>query len=395
MCRAQFEHDDIDEANLVCNLQGVAFNDIQTDQHNLNDSTPIMPSSQLGLPSILSWRLPKWINFSYATVRPHYPRYRHPNPFRSQNAEFYRVNPIHHDSETLGRASSLSESPRENGTDYPLTNVSGPVVKHLPPVPWDDETTVDLPYDNPFYTGKFDNVLWLPRDPFGTLDLDDTVDLKVSLSVDAVAGQLGSWSNLNESVYPEQTSDKHSPGPSKKSSTGSLRPINGTENIELPPVIARRVECKGVAESPLRPWRPSTYRRKSSGATSVSIEAGTLKRPPAVRGESLQEDIRGLGLGRTSSIVAAPLSHSYIAVQGSLPQAHGQVHSLHTNDSTSRMSNVSRGNLTNITARQAIFNEVLAEERAVMVNQTEDEKQTQKAASGKSWLTAWMFNRRE
>ncbi|KAG6868986.1 hypothetical protein C0993_006508 [Termitomyces sp. T159_Od127] len=394
MCRAQFEHDDVDEANLVCNLQGVAFQGIQTDAQNLNDPIPCMPCPKVRNPSVLSWRLPDWIDFSYATVRSQYPRHRQPSPIHPQNLKFCRAKP-HHDFETLRKTPPSTESPREKCTDDPLTEVSGPVVKHAPPVPWDDETTVDLPYDNPFYTRKFDNVLWLPRDPFGTLNLDDTVDLRFSLSVDVAAGQLETWSNLNENVYAEHASDKYSPGLGKKSSTGSLRQINGTENIKLPPGIARRIECKGDVESTLRSWRPSTSRRKSIGATSTSIDAGTVRRPPALRGDSLPEDLRGLERGRTSSIFAAAQSNSYIAVQGSLPQVHGQVLSLHTNDSISRLSNVSCDIPTNITARQAIFNEILAEERAVMVDQNEDENQAQKAASGKSWLTAWMFNRRE
>ncbi|KAG6891665.1 hypothetical protein C0992_012714 [Termitomyces sp. T32_za158] len=312
-CRAQFEHDDVDEANLVCTSQG-ALEDIQTGQHNPNDPSPIMPCSQLRQPSTLSWRLPKWINFLSAAARPHHPRYRPPNSFRPQNSEFSRFKTIHHDSETL-RITPSSEPFREIGTDYPPTDTSSLVVKHPPPVPWDDETTVDLPYDNPFYTRELNNVLWLPRDPFGILDLDDTVDLRVSLSVDVATGQLGSWSNLNESMSnPEPTPDKYSPGLSKKQSTGSSWPINGTENIELPPAIARRVECKGDMESTLRSWRPSTSRRKSIGATSASFEGGILKGPPAIIGDSLPEDIRGLGQGRTSSIFAVAESQPYISV---------------------------------------------------------------------------------
>ncbi|KAG6890832.1 hypothetical protein C0995_003265 [Termitomyces sp. Mi166 len=412
MCRARFEQDDTDEANLVCNFQGVETTDdhdnLQRYQPDLNDSTSIMPPSQPWKLSILTWRIPRWVNFSYATVRPHHARYRQPNPFRPQNPEFSRLKSMSQDDEQVINHTSyapqkplISSSPEERGAYQPLTDVSGLVMKRPPPISWDDETTVDLPYDNPFYTRTCDDALWLPRDPFGTLDLDDTVDLRVSLCVDVVAGQLGTWLGLSEAAFPELTFDEPSADLNKKRSRiGSLRPIDGTENIELPPTIARRVEAKdGDVEWTLQPQRPPTSRRKSSGATSSSIEAGTLRRPPVIRGDFLQRNTGGSGRARSSSILAGPQfpsypqSQSYIAAQGSLP--HGEVLSAYMNESTSRLSNISHGPPNSITTRQAIFNEVLAEERAVMVDQIEDDEQTQKATFGKSWLTAWMFSKRE
>ncbi|KAH0586243.1 hypothetical protein H2248_007495 [Termitomyces sp. 'cryptogamus'] len=408
MCRAQFEKDDINEANLVCNVEGDKTRDTQDhsqeDQHDLDGSTSMTPTSQPQRLSILTWRLPRWINLSYATVRSHRPQYRHLNPFRPQNAEF-SLKSTPQDKRVTPRASqtsmrpSISKSLREQDTYQSFTDVSELAVKHAPPISWDDETTEDLPYDNPFYTRTFDNVLWLPRDPFGTLDLDDTVDLRVSLCVDVIVGQLGSWLGLRETASPVPTYEEPSTG-LNKSSIGSLQPIDGTENIELPPTIAQRVGSKdGDLERTLR-QKASTHRRKSSGATLASIEAGTVRRPPVNRGDSLQGDIGDSGRGRSLSILAHFPSYlqsqSHITAQRSLPQISGEALSARTNESTSHLSNVSHGPPNSITARQAIFSEVLAEERAALVNQIEDEEeQTQRATSGKSWLTAWMFSRRE
>ncbi|KAG6857148.1 hypothetical protein H0H87_008718 [Tephrocybe sp. NHM501043] len=405
MCRGQFEQDDIDEANVVCsrNFQDINLPDsggkdtdksLQKDENDL--STPVLAHSPMQR-SILTWRLPEWFNFSYATVqrRPNHPRRRQPNPFRPQSQEFSRLNAISQDVErgdiSLKKEKSESHQP-------PLSDVSGPVVDHLAPVPWDDETTVDLPYDNPFYTRTFDNVLWLPRDPFGILDLDDTIDLRVSLCVDDAAGQLGSWLGFDETSSPEGLSEEPK-DLSHQLSYGSLRPVNGMEDIDLPAVIAHRVNSReSDVEWAVRPKRPSSYRRKFSGATTSSSETGVTRRPSALRGDSVQGDLGGRA--RSSSMLSATpsylLARSQAMGQSSVLQVHTEVLSAPTNASTSRLSHVSYAHSNNVTAREAIFNEVLAEERAAMVDQIEEEQaNTQKAASSKSWLTAWMFNRQE
>ncbi|EEB87618.1 hypothetical protein MPER_14978, partial [Moniliophthora perniciosa FA553] len=106
----------------------------------------------------------------------------------------------------------------------------GPVSVHPPPTSWDDQTTIDLPYDNPYYTRTINNVLWLPRDPCGVLDLDDTIDLKIAISVDPVAGQIGTcFVNLPFTPEPEA--------------------VDGTETIDLPAVLAKRAEARDDVEN--------------------------------------------------------------------------------------------------------------------------------------------------
>ncbi|KAG5648334.1 hypothetical protein DXG03_004906 [Asterophora parasitica] len=439
MCRAQFEQDDIEEAEIMCghNLGSeepdAELGDIsRKDANDLRASALTGPGNHRRHPSILTWKLPAWVNFSYSTMqhRRHHRR-RQPNPFRPQSQEFSRLKSMSDDMHREARHASESP-PKSSIQDFPwggvsptasngtmhlnLTAAIGPVADHPPPIPWDDQTTVDLPYDNPFYTRTFDNILWLPRNPFGILDLDETVDLKVSLCVDVAAGMLGTWLGLTENSSPDGV-------PEAQSSTGlppssSDNPFyDGTEEIELPPVIAQRVQSRedGI-EQTLRPRRPSAYRRKNSSATvSANLSTGTSLEPrrPSVRGEnSLPVNFRSFsdgngpntttGRGRSSSILSVlqsprmPRARSTDHEFGRRPtlQVHAEVLSGHIDGSKSQLSVASRARSHNVSAREAIFNEVLAEEKAALIDRIEDEEaEKQKAAATKSWLTAWMFRK--
>ncbi|WVQ97269.1 hypothetical protein IAU59_004380 [Kwoniella sp. CBS 9459] len=71
------------------------------------------------------------------------------------------------------------------------------VEPHPPLQPWEDIP----PYhrargynDQPAYTDPIDNFLWLPRDPLSTLDLDDTIEMRLALTTSAGgAGKIGDW----------------------------------------------------------------------------------------------------------------------------------------------------------------------------------------------------------
>jgi hypothetical protein len=272
------------------------------------------------------------------------------------------------------------------------------VVPHSSPIPWDDQTTIDLPYDNPFYTRTYADVLWLPRNPCGILNLDDTIDLKVSLTTDVPAGQLGTWLDIPETNSPHeapQGRDSKLLGSQSLAAT-SLPPVDGTEDIRLPPVIARRVQSKedGV-EQALRPKRPPAYRR-ISGRDKIRINVGPADAPLQSRSSIGVGDLplplpfrsfsdgndygKDYGKGRPRSSSMSALNHST------------RVHPDRSTNSeiyfTSRTQNVS--------ARIAIAQEVVAEEEAALVDRTEDEQaKAHKATATKSWLTSWMFKKSE
>lgn len=85
------------------------------------------------------------------------------------------------------------------------------VVPHPPLAPWEDIP----PYqrmrgysDQPAYTDDYDDFLWLPRDPLSTLDLDDTVEMRLSLTTSAGgSGRIGDWPPEH---LEEEVSVKHS-----------------------------------------------------------------------------------------------------------------------------------------------------------------------------------------
>ena len=154
------------------------------------------------------------------------------------------------------------------------------VTKHEKHPPWDDSSRLDRPYDNPYYVRPIQNHLWLPRDPIGLLDLDDTVNVFRALTSDASLGQLGEWveegialadlpssDSVDEISLELGDSDSESPPPIRRITSRS-RSLSGQEEIELPPVIAERIshleresDIDHAEEFEMHP--PSAFRRPS------------------------------------------------------------------------------------------------------------------------------------
>jgi hypothetical protein len=450
MCRAQFEHDDIAEAEIVCGRD--REHESEQEVPSEESAKDILDQSGLGLiqanrrhSSMFTWRLPAWVNFSYSTMqhRPHRQRRRQPNPFGPRSQNFSRLNSV---SQDLSRAMQPVEQLHPKSASSPayqefpwggptlkptINNLVGndtdssPVVDHPPPVPWDDQTTVDLPYDNPFYTRDFANVLWLPRDPTGILDLDDTIDLKVSLTVDPAAGKLGTWLGLAETASPEEMSEGDGQLPASivnQSSSGDTTffpTVDGTEEIDLPVAIARRVQSKedGI-EKTVRPRRPSAYRSKVSGSDKSSLGPASAlgpgqarRRPSVLDDTSLPLAFRSfsdgngrgrpsLGRGRSSSIMSAlqlpPRTHRSRSTDhefGVRPDRHAQADFVAANTSGSRLSLATPSRSNNLSTSDAITYEVMAEESAALHARIEDEQAEAQSVTTKSWLTSWMFKK--
>ncbi|KAF9468511.1 hypothetical protein BDZ94DRAFT_668548 [Collybia nuda] len=447
MCRAQFEQDDIAEAEILCGRDSES----ELGEDTVNEESGKDPVDQSGIgliqatrprPSVFTWRLPAWVNFSYSTMqhRPQRRRRRKPNPFGPQN--FSRLNSVSQDLSTIKQPvpqphpkssfSPMHEEPPWGGpsaksiannffeNDEPG---SGPVINHPPPAPWDDQTVDDLPYDNPFYTRAFANVLWLPRNPTGTLDLDDTVDLKVSLTVDPTAGKLGTWFGLPETAPPDEMLEEGGPPPaspahySNSGDTSTFPVIDGTEEIDLPLAIARRVKSKedGI-EKTVRPRRPSAYRNKVSGGSvgpALSSGPGQAHRRPSILDDTALPLVfrsfsdgngRGShpspGRGRSSSIMSAlqlpPQIHRSRSTDhefGTRPDLHAQADFVATNASGSKLSLSTPSRPNNLSASAAITWEVMAEESAALHDRIENEQAEAKSVTTKSWLTSWMFKK--
>jgi hypothetical protein len=452
MCRAQFEADDIAEAAVLCNRSPV---DIRNEGDQDSDEATNVNEQEanrlikVSRPdnSVLTWKLPAWVNFSYKTMhrRPQFPQQRPPNPFRPQNQTLLpcdssscnqvtgecREGPSTHlspdDAFPWKKPTSQSrDDAKVNQINATLADISGPVIPHPPPIPWDDQENVDLPYDNPFYTRAIDNSLWLPRDPTGILDLDDTLNLKKSITVEVSAGALGTWLGLVEASSPAELSDISGPKilipedrptlslrmPSSPRTPQSLLQrrtslpdIDGTEEIDLPIVIAKRVQAKeeGV-EQTLRPRKSSIYHRKGN-VTDKSSTTSTPRRPsfldlPTTTIRSFSDGNNGRA--RSGSTLSAlqisafhrtptPVNTEF----GERPDAHAQADFVAANGSASRISlappkPTRSGNLS---TQQAIFHELLAEEQQEFQDRVEAEQVETIKATTKSWLTSWMFKK--
>ena len=442
MCRAQFELDDIAEADIVYQRRfRPSTSEPETDPDksvagsNIHDENGIANRLD-SKPSVLDWRLPAWINFSYSIPRrgPG-PQGRHPNPFEpQQEKDLFVLQPREvHVPERLspqeGPSCVTAYAPDkgypwnvpEAKRDPRVLNISldksdsNIIVPHPPPAPWDDQAVIDLPYDNPFYTRTIDNVLWLPRNPTSVLDLDDTVDMKISITVEASVGRLGTWLGLAETVSP--TSPTPTPSPPEQISMSpvvqcslGLPEVDGTESIDLPPVIAQRVQAKeGGVEQALRtrkstiyPRRPSTSDKNSSNLTSIRPQRPqTAERPMLPSYRSFSDSTSNRPKSSSSALQVLPVLPSGTMERvcldqelGIRPDTHAQAEFVAAN--TSRISlkppNVSR--TLNVSAAEAIFHEVVQEERQALWDRLEEETaEAKQSQSTKSWLTSWMFRK--
>lgn len=446
LCRAQYEDDDIAEANVVCRMLDQRHGDPENfgSDVDLTNGEAMHIDPRDGTMSRLTQkfrtlRLPGWINFSYSTIphRVHGHRQR-PNPFRPHSGRLGFLDRAANDESLapppgVGTALSIPMQSSPIAEDQnplpvkPLSLLTGAVDSHPPTVAWDDNSHVQVPYENPYYTRAISDILWLPRDPFGILDLDDTVDLRVSLTSEPSAGQLGQWHGNVQSPLPG------SPLPPvfTPSITGSVddrrsilvsasgKQYSGNENIELPSGIASRVanlEKEDDVEQ-VQLERPSLFGRRTSSnkdrestisiRPQISHKSTTDKqRPPPLdfrpSPTSGERDLRIM----TSHLSTGPprqrMRSDSTATQVQ-PDAHAQAE---LTQSTLAPGNLSMANLPqspgtgdvaharHVTTQEAVFNEVIAEEQEAAEERLKEEQAEAGHANGKkSWLTSWVYAR--
>jgi hypothetical protein len=446
LCRAQYEDDDIAEANVICRMLDQRHGDPENfgSEVDLTNGEAMHIDPRDGTMSRLTQkfrtlRLPGWINFSYSTIphRAHGHRQK-PNPFRPHFGRLGFLDGAANDESSASppgvgtvlsipmQASLIAEDQNPLAAK-PLSLLTGAVDSHPPTVAWNDNSHVEVPYENPYYTRAISDILWLPRDPFGILDLDDTVDLRVSLTSEPSAGQLGQWHGNVQSPLPG------SPLPPvfTPSITGSVddrrsilipspgKQYSGNENIELPSGIASRVanlEKEGDVER-VQLKRPSLFGHRTSsnkdrestiGIRPQSSHKSTTdkQRPPPLdfrpSSTSGERDSRV-----TSSHLSAGPSEQGIRFDPTAtevrPDAHAQVE---LTQSTLAPGNLSLANLPQtpstanvaqarqVTTQEAVFNEVIAEEQEAAEERLKEEQtEADHANSKKSWLTSWIYAR--
>ncbi|KAJ3973244.1 hypothetical protein EV361DRAFT_78192 [Lentinula raphanica] len=438
ICRAQFENDDIREAKLMCGTMQPS-EDVGLETRTSEEDSVEMDHRTLPGPHIssISWfksslRLPDWLSSSYDTIRqrPRNIAHRPPIPFADNRPSLSRLLSLHSTAvgsvdDSLPPPTMLSAVAQDN---------LGPVAIHPPPISWDDQSALDLPYDNPYYTRAISNVLWLPRNPCGTLDLDDTVDLKVAISVEPVSGRLGTWTSATgeqkshpDVSEPAPDSSRLSPPPFMPEGRGSILTTNsgdnnealsftsepevdGTEDIELPEILAKRAQQKDDVESAARTRRSSIFQQRQNERTST-FTLGSQKRPSTGHRHSSgtrstsdaatrtkpqkQKSIMSLFDDRSSQS-----TRSREIDPAARPDTHAQAELLTAHPAPSRISlepaPIPLKRAANISANRAIYHEVLAEEKQAFEQRLEEEQaEVDKNHTTTSWLTRWMFKKTE
>jgi len=323
-CRKRFEIDDIREANIYCGTNdcevenaGATTNGECKQEEDNTQEQAVAPTSRASRKESIffTWKLPRKLQFSYSTIPNRPAAKRQPNPFapntppplrpRTMSMVDNRVglgmSPIMEEPvpmramrsmPSLGEGEVGSEGHRTNDRDREreeehdeLPSSSRVIINPLHP-PWDDNSLPDQPYENPYYTLPIKDALWLPTNPIGTLDLDMTVTMNVALTSEPGAGHLGPLSERLTSVgsvLSGLTADLESViSFSGDEMSISGLPLDGTEEIELAPTIASRVQnLKGngdvsTTDQQSELLRPTRLRSKTSGSV-----VGQSKRPVA------------------------------------------------------------------------------------------------------------------
>ncbi|KAG0700120.1 hypothetical protein DFH29DRAFT_933566 [Suillus ampliporus] len=448
MCRARFEKDDTEEAQVICRTgtragaesedspgsQIIPSRSHPSDAENVAEDHP--PSR------LLTWRLPGWVNFSYSTAprKPRRPERRQPNPFGPHAGSFSRLHSVDENRQapstsTQGGPSAVilggpvHTPPAEQQCQPPARISTSLVQRHPPLATWDDEPRYDIPYDNPYYTRPITNALWLPRDPLGLLDLDDTVDVYRALTSEPGAGDVGHWFGPCSSITPVYQLPS-SVLDEEQSSVFATRQYSGSEDIDLPHGIKSRVftidqEHDVESTRPRRPSLFSRYRSGSSGSTKTGGDRASRGLPgrsqimddsrPEFPHKSSSGHVPRSSRERALSYLPPPNPHLQSQFHGvdpgSRPDLHAQVEFARSTASIvryggSRISLPQPSNATPqeatvipreavVTTREAVVTEAIAEEQLA----AEERLRKEQAAAGlnhstsRSWFTSWIYAR--
>ena len=229
VCRAKFERDDLDEAMIICGLQDSQPRDLEArspsshEQMIGNSDTRQGPVKQTRISA--TWRAPRLFPFNY-TMSPPRARsnaQRRSIPFVNTGVHYAPVR-VEPPEATDYRATGLAHTTESNNDE------SGSLVSPRPPHPrWNDESDPDHPYDNPYYSKPIRNSLWLPRNPCGLLDLDDTIDLSEPLTSSIISGDFRSRIVGSRSLPPDAIV------PRESLATTTPSRYSGNEEIVFPP----------------------------------------------------------------------------------------------------------------------------------------------------------------
>ncbi|KZT65812.1 hypothetical protein DAEQUDRAFT_730988 [Daedalea quercina L-15889] len=422
ICRSKFEQDDLLEAQVLCgttNVPEAILDAAQTEDKTVTViETPTVaepkPDPTHALPPVIrAWQFPSQIGNGYATIprRQQHKTERHVNPFSMDScpsSDMLRPgSPAH-----LPRMSEGEESFGDALQRIPETGrpVREPAVTRHPPHPrWNDESSPDHPYDNPYYVKPVKDELWLPVDPTGPLNLDETVNVRVSLTNSPGVGRLGDW--YEDEFIATGLSSFLSSTASIDGRVVSLdmrpRRLNGTEHIELPTELASRVGSPdlghGVETVPsLRPLsrrRERNQSRVSNQTSPAMVELGLSNGSPPRRG-----DWRSSSLGPETPGYQRHLPSAFL----NAANRDRRIRSFSDHEMVlQRSSNIrsrsslglppvlapeaSTGGMSIVSLREAVVEEAIVEEEAEQEQFRQEEVQEEKSEGPRSRWTSWMF----
>ncbi|KAF8271950.1 hypothetical protein EI94DRAFT_1719278 [Lactarius quietus] len=406
ICRAKFERDDLDEAMIIC---GCHSRDIEAEtldtKHDSENGRVGVEHHPVKQPRTwATWRAPHTFPFSYAASPPHAHRntQRHPIPFENAGALYTQVR-----AESPRATEYHAESIARNAPSkvvIPLSEDS--LVSLRPPHPrWNDEPDPDHLYDNPYYTKQIGNSLWLPRNPCGQLNLDDTVSLTKALTSAEDAGVLGSWlvgssrsplarppSDIQPSPLPDTPLES-----SDKPSITMRRRFSGNEQIVLPPRMASRINSTDIEEvpQPKRPSLPRSLWRSSehypTAARNARPQVGSYRSDgPSYfgpSGRSISLPSRGWGWWKRS----ASLDPKLLAATGLLPDAQAQVELLLSGE---QQAIEQPAETPTVTPAEAVAQEAIVEEQAAAEDRMKrEEEEAEQNTKEHPWWMRWLFSR--
>jgi hypothetical protein len=203
------------------------------------------------------------------------------------------------------------------------------VLPHHKLVPWEDIP----PYwrargydDQPAYTEGYDDFLWLPRDPLSVPDLDDTVEMRASLTTSA--GGDGRFSGFDqedegEVTLHEEIGEGWKEIVANSSVSGSAARLS--EDTARPPLFSSDVDATGMVDHIIPPspdsvpadiGLPENIGSEVETTPLQSVRKGTIKfadgvqsifrRPTAQTSHSEPHSMRSFSQVSTPSVVVPP-----------------------------------------------------------------------------------------
>jgi hypothetical protein len=384
--------------------------------------------------SYLTWKISHTVGFSYSVPHPrrHHAHPRQPNPFgpRSSAESGAPLHPNSSRAELLQKSAKIERPPpldqtciRETASEYEYEHstrnhheTQALVSPHSRHPVWDDEPNPNTPYDNPYYTRPISDTLWLPRNPLDILNLDDTINMRISITCEPGAGhlaplpedeQIGSaLSSVFATSFGTIEDDASSVHP-------SIAQLNGTEVINLPAGIASRVESVGRQPGSEISLVPRPTPGKYNASTSSIRRPVALRRATMPHSKPPATDLRSFSQGSPvetgrqrpeASLLSLPLpryrhrSPSFSALgiglppETPIPKQPTSATSFRSRG-TSFSSPGSPGIASIISTRNALLGEAIAEEQQVVEEYTRQEvSEAEKAKESRSWLTSWMYS---